>query len=305
VTEVGEVDAVVVNYNSGAWLTTCVEGLLAEKVASVVVVDNGSTDDSLRRLDESGLATTVIRAPRNLGYGGGANLGVAASRSQYVLVCNPDLTLSQGALKACCRRLDGDGSIGIVGPMLRDLDGHVYPSGRDFPTIGDSLGHGFLGLFWGGNPWTRRYRRIGADQHVTRAADWVSGACFVARRVAFDSVGGFDEGYFMYVEDVDLCWRLRRAGWEVWYEPGAEAVHEQGTSTSLAPYRMLVAHHRSLMRFARRSASGNDRLLLPLVGVGLVLRLLLAWADHLLRPVRERVAPTAKVRHRARGELQS
>jgi N-acetylglucosaminyl-diphospho-decaprenol L-rhamnosyltransferase len=102
----------------------------------------------------------------------------------------------------------------------------------------------------------------------------------MTRRLAFDSVGGFDESYFMYVEDVDLCWRLGRAGWRTRFEPAAEVVHFQGVSTSRRPYRMLVAHHRSLWRFARRSSSGRDRALLPLVAAGLVARCALACALH-------------------------
>ena len=101
-----------------------------------------------------------------------------------------------------------------------------------------------------------------------RDADWVSGAGFLVRRSAFAAVGGFDEAYFMYVEDVDLCWRLHRAGWGVLYVPSARAVHEQGRSTSRRPYRMMAAHHRSILRFAVRSSEGRERLLIAPGGRG-------------------------------------
>ena len=103
--------------------------------------------------------------------------------------------------------------------------------------------------------------------------DWVSGACFAVRRSAFSSVGGFDEGYFMYVEDLDLCWRLKRAGWRVRYVPTAEVIHTGGVSASRYPYRMLIAHHRSTWRFARRTTRGRSRAMLPAVGVLLLARL--------------------------------
>ena len=89
--------------------------------------------------------------------------------------------------------------------------------------------------------------------------DWVSGACFLARRQAFDELGGFDEAYFMYAEDIDLCWRAKQAGWKVNYVPGAVVTHLQGASTDLHPYRMLVAHHRSAYRFASRTVHGWRR----------------------------------------------
>jgi N-acetylglucosaminyl-diphospho-decaprenol L-rhamnosyltransferase len=231
-------------------------------------------------------------------------MSYASPASGAFLVTNPDLTVRAGALDALVDRLESDESLAVVGPMLRDADGNVYPSGRAFPTLVDAVGHAFLGLIWGRNPWTRRYRHLGADQHRSREADWVSGACFLARRLSLETVGGFDEAYFMYVEDVDLCWRLRRAGWRIWYEPAAEVDHEQGRSASQHPYKMLAAHHWSLWRYARRTASATERWMLPLMGIGLVARLLLAWADHVLRPVREQVLATTKVNHRARGEFQ-
>ena len=174
------------------------------------------------------------------------------------------------------------GDAAVAGPMLLETDGSVYPSGRTFPDLGDALGHGFVGLFWHDNPWTRRYRLLGDEQHRARNADWVSGAGFLVRRDAFEAVAGFDEGYFMYVEDVDLCWRLHRAGWGILYEPSARVVHEQGRSTSREPYRMLAAHHRSILRFAARSTKGRRRLLLPLVAVALGARFVLASLERFL-----------------------
>ncbi len=282
------VSAVVVNYNGGKSLGRCVESLFENGVDDVVVVDNASIDASADSLGAFAPHLSVLRSKVNLGYGTGANLGVRATSGAYLLVANPDLVLRSGAVDALAAVLDEDPSVAIVGPMLLEESGEVYPSGRDFPSIAEAVGHAFLGLVWGGNPWTRRYRHIGHDQHLARPADWVSGAVFLARRSAFESVGGFDERYFMYVEDVDLCWRLRRAGWEIRYEPAGAVVHEQGRSASRHPYRMLLAHHRSMWRFACRSASARGRLALPFIAAGLALRLILACGEHLLQP-RERL----------------
>jgi len=278
------VGAVVVNYNAGPALAECVASLEDEGVGEVVVVDNASVDTSMAELAVARPAAQRILAHSNLGYGAGANLGAESTTTAYLLVCNPDVVAVPGAVGTLAGVLDSHPEVALVGPMLREPTGVVYPSGREFPGMGEAIGHGFLGLFWGGNPWTRRYRRIGQEQHRAREADWVSGAFFLVRRTAFDEVGGFDPRYFMYVEDVDLCWRLRRAGWAVRYEPSAEVVHEQGRSASRHPYRMLVAHHRSMWRFARQTASGRERSLLPLVALGLAARLVLTWAEHLLSP---------------------
>ena len=111
----------------------------------------------------------------------------------------------------------------------------------------------------------------------------MSGACFLVRRSAFEQVGGFDEAYFMYAEDVDLCWRLGRAGWRVVYLPSAEVTHLQGVSTDRHPFRMIFEHHRSLLRFAARSSEGWRRALLPLVAVGIGVRACLACLARVIR----------------------
>ena len=187
------------------------------------------------------------------------------------------------------RQLEADPALGIVGPRIEEPDGSLYPSARAFPAMGDAVGHAFLGLVAPRNRFTRRYRMLDVDPSVPRRVDWVSGACMLVRRRCFDQLGGFDEGYFMYGEDVDLCWRAWRAGWEVGYEPGATVVHVQGVSTDRAPYRMIAEHHRSLLRFWWRTTPGPRRVVLaPVVAAGLALRVVLAWAQRGLERARGR-----------------
>jgi N-acetylglucosaminyl-diphospho-decaprenol L-rhamnosyltransferase len=169
--------------------------------------------------------------------------------------------------------------------LIRTPAGDRYPSARRFPSLIDAGGHALLGLFLPNNPFTRNYQRSDMDvaADTPQRVDWLSGACFLVRRSAFESVGGFDEAYFMYAEDADLCWRLARAGWGTMYVPTAEVLHIQGVSTDHHPYRMIVEHHRSLLRFAGRSTDGWRRLLLPLVAVGIGVRALLACTRRLTR----------------------
>ncbi|MGA3351569.1 MAG: glycosyltransferase family 2 protein [Acidimicrobiales bacterium] len=302
--------AVVVNYNAGETIARCLASLRQAGISDIVVVDNGSSDGSVDRVQEEAFSARVVRPTRNIGYGAGANLGVKHASGGRVFICNPDLVVEPGAMEHLNRALGARPDAAVVGPMLLEPDGSVYPSGRSFPGLGDALGHGFVGLFWRDNPWTRRYRLVGESQHTARDADWVSGAGFLVRRDAFEAVGGFDEAYFMYVEDVDLCWRLHRAGWAILYEPSAHVVHEQGVSTSLHPYRMLAAHHRSILRFARRSGSGRERFLLPLVAVALGARFALAslrcfLAERRDRPVQTRDGPFRRLFRRSASPLGS
>jgi N-acetylglucosaminyl-diphospho-decaprenol L-rhamnosyltransferase len=278
-----EVSAVVVSYNSAADLPDCLRSLRSEGVADVVVVDNASADGSVevvRRVDPD---ATVVETGANLGFGTAANRGAALATGDHLLILNPDTVVEPGTVKALSEALDRDPGMAAVGPRLENVDGSVYPSVRRFPDLTVAFGHAFLGLVWPRNPATRRYRMLDwdHDQPAPRV-DWVSGACMLVRRSAFEMVGGFDEAYFMYVEDVDLCWRLGQAGWRIGYEPAGRVVHALGGSSRVVPYRMIAEHHRSLLRFVSKSSAGPRRAIIPLVGAGLALRTLAAWAHHAL-----------------------
>jgi N-acetylglucosaminyl-diphospho-decaprenol L-rhamnosyltransferase len=276
----GPVAAVVVNFNAGEHLGICLRSLREAGVDERIVVDNASSDNSRRWAALADPGHRWIDSGANLGYGRAANLGAATTGARALLICNPDLEVGAGAVAALATRLDLEHDLGLAGPLVRNPDGTIYPSARTFPDLVDAIGHGLLGAVAPGNRFTRRYRLLDWDHEEAARVDWVSGACFLVRREAWDAVGGFDPRYFMYLEDVDLCWRLGKLGWGVGYEPGAEVVHLQGVSASLRPYRMLMAHHRSMWRFATQTATGARRLALPLVGAGLLARLATASVQH-------------------------
>jgi N-acetylglucosaminyl-diphospho-decaprenol L-rhamnosyltransferase len=279
--------AVVVNYEAGAALRRCVESLLADTSAGaaprVVVVDNGSSDGSAAAVEHAFPAVTVLHPGQNLGYARAANLGIRATDAPVVAVCNPDLEVGDGTAAAMLSRFAAEPDLAAAGPMIRNPDGTIYPSARAVPHLRDAVGHGLFGLVRPTNRFTRRYRQLDADPRRRRDVDWVSGAAVWLRRDAIAGVGGWDERYFMYVEDVDLCWRLRRAGWRVGYEPAGSVMHVRGATTARHPYRMIAEHHRSLLRFAARRWHGLKRLALPVAAGFLTVRAGLAMAEHALR----------------------
>ncbi len=284
------VAAVVVDYDAGDLLDACVRSLFDDGVREVVVVENGDASTARRVLDA--LSVPLVATGRNIGYGAGANRGIAASGdTEYVLVCNPDLRVHPGAAGRLAAALDAHPDWAIVGPRIVDPTGAEYPSVRRFPSVLDAAGHALLALVLPDNRFSRRYRDEVGDQ--LRAVDWVSGACFCARRSALEELGGFDEAYFMFAEDIDLCWRAHRAGWGVGVEPHAMVTHLQGASRRRHPYRMLVAHHRSALRFEARRAEGIERLAIPAAAAVLALRLGMALADEALRRHREAGATEA------------
>lgn len=278
------VTATVVNYNAKAYLLECVASLRDEDVAEVVVADNGSVDGSEAAVRAADPDVVYVQTGANLGYGTGVNRAAARSDGEqpFLLCLNADARVETGALAAMLARFDGRPELGIVGPRIHDANGELYPSVRTFPSTVDAVGHAILGMVWGSNPFTRRYRMLDLDHDVPADVDWVSGSCFLIRRACWEAIGGFDERYFMYAEDVDLCWRAHQEGWAIAFEPAALVIHVGGVSTDRHPYRMIAEHHRALLRFAARSSRGPERLLLPLMALGLLVRTPLAWLHRLL-----------------------
>ena len=260
--------------------------ILSDGASSVVVVENGSAGSAAAALDEllrerPPPPVRIVRPGRNLGFGAGVNRGLAAlagdaSPPEWVLVSNADLEVHPGALPALRAVLESRPAWAVVGPRIFDDTGEVYPSVRSFPSFTDAAGHALLAQFRPDNPFTRRYNPGTPQGEVVTDAGWVSGSCFLARRAALEELGGFDEAYFMYLEDTDLCWRAHHAGWGVGFAGTASVTHVQGVSTARHPYRMMVAHHRSALRFTVRTTTGWRRAALPLAALVLGARMAMA-----------------------------
>ena len=280
------VGAVVVDHHAGPLLAECVRSLLDDGAAPVVVVENGAPGVARRALapllaHRPAADVRVVSPQRNLGYGAGVNRGLAVLSGltpapEWVLVSNPDLRVHPGAVGALRRVLETRPSWAMVGPRIFTEEGDVYPSVRRFPSFLDAAGHALLALFVPENRFTRRYNPGTPEGESVVEAGWISGSCFLARRDALEELGGFDESYFMYLEDTDLCWRAHQAGWGVGFAGAASVTHVHGVSTARHPYQMLVAHHRSALRFTMRTTPGWRRAALPLAAAVLGARLVLA-----------------------------
>ncbi len=257
--------AVVVNYESGDLLVECVDRLLADDSAGaveVVVVDNGSSDGSVATLRRRRPDVMVLEPHANLGYARAANLGIAASRAPVVGVFNPDTALEPGSAAVVLAALAVD-DVAVVGPRILNPDGSTYPSARRDPGPAVAAGHAALGRLAPGNRWSVRYRGLDADPESARDVDWVSGAAVWFRRDALDRVGGWDERYFLFLEDVDVCRAIGAVGARIRYEPAAVVHHLVGASRAGHPVRSVVAHHRAAYRYAAKWWTGPRRLALP------------------------------------------
>lgn len=262
-------DVVVVNHNTCRLLAECLQSLSGQGAERVIVVDSGSLDGSRAVVRERFPEARLVEAPRNVGFGAGANLGVRESRAGSVLILNADTSLRAGALARLRDHLSRHPRTAVAGPKLFFPDGRMQRSARRFPgTAGWIVDNHTSGPWLARVPVLRNRLLNSWDHSSNRGVDWVIGAAFAIRRSAFDQVLGFDESYFMYFEEVDLCWRLKSAGWRTEFVHEAEVVHVGGASAEQRRGEMEVQYLSSAMRFFRSRYSA------PRVAVcGLLLRL--------------------------------
>ena len=242
-----ELPVVTVTYSPGPHLERFLSSLTVatDRPVNVVIADNGSTDGAPEAAEKRYSNARLLRTGANLGYGRAVNRAVAELAStEFLIIANPDVVWAPGSIDALLEVARRWPNAAAVGPLIRDPDGAIYPSARHLPSVVRGGMHAVVGPFWKANPWTAAYRQD-REKPSERTVGWLSGSCLLVRRKAFDQIGGFDERYFMYMEDVDLGDRFGRAGWVNVYAPSAEILHDKGHATGRDPARNLAAHHKS------------------------------------------------------------
>ena len=247
---------VIVNYHSDEVLAECLASLAKTAggvEVEVIVVDNGATlaGGGFR---ERSPGVRLVENPGNVGFARAANQGIRLARGRHVLCLNPDTVVHDGALAAMTGHLDAHPRVGAVGARLLESDGSLQYSCRRFPGYATILfgRYALLTRLFPGNTGSRDYLYLDWDHRTVRAVDWVSGACLMVRREVLEGVGGLDEGFFLFVEDMDWCRRIRDAGWTVAYLPDAVVTHHIGISRGVVPARVVWARHRGMLRYVRK-----------------------------------------------------
>jgi hypothetical protein len=237
-----DVSAVVVTYNSARWLERSLESVRATG-AELIVVDHGSTDGTLDLVRERFPEARLIEQ-KNLGFGAGNNTGMRAASGRYFLLLNADAWLTGDALDRLVAFADEHPEAAVVGPRLLNPDGTLQRSVRGYPTPWRlATEFFFLRKLAPGSRLFNAFFGAGFDHESVREAEFLGGACLLVRRDAVDSIGGFDEDYFLMSEEVDWCYRFRQAGWKVLFYPGAEVFHVLTASADPAHFRRIVEGH--------------------------------------------------------------
>lgn len=263
---------VIVNYNTREYLRACLATVLSEAPSEVVVVDNTSSDGSVEMVQAEYPDVTLHANKTNVGYGAAANQAIASCTAKYILLLNADTLLEPGALRALSSYLDLRSQVAIVGPRLVNSHGKQQPSCHPFPTPLNTLVHmSILSQLIDYVPFLRNRYHYNSSPIRAGAVPWVHGAALAIRREAFEAVGGFDVSFFMYSEEVDLCYRLHAARWQVHFAPVATVVHVGGASTIQRRTEMEVQVFASTMQFYRRHSSRISRTQVVAIVKGLML----------------------------------
>ncbi|HEX5166238.1 MAG TPA: glycosyltransferase family 2 protein [Thermomicrobiales bacterium] len=297
----GDVVAIVVNYRTPALTAGAIEHLLASDLPGrrlqVVIVDNNSGDGSVATLAERFPDLGLIVSRQNLGFAGGNNLAIESAlrdlpscvdrNDTFVLLINSDVEVEPDSIATCLAFMEAHPDTGIVGPKVVLPDGRLdLACRRGFPTPWRAFWK-LTGLArrFPNNPRFTGYNMTHLDEDQLTEVDAVMGAFMLVRLAAIDAVGLLDERFFMYGEDIDWSFRIKRYGWRVYYVPGARVKHLKGATTRRQSYRMIIEFYRAMWLFHRKHYADRTFFLLNwLVAAGIVLRGGLAIAANALRP---------------------
>ena len=248
-----ELSIVVVSWNVRDLLRACLAALPRD--AEVIVVDNASSDGSAAMVAAEFPTVRLVANQDNRGFTGGNNQGLALAQGRYVLLLNPDTLVQDNALETLVGFLDSHPATGVVGPQLRYADGSLQSSRRRFPTLATALLESTpLAWHWPfeRNRWAQRYHMADRSADVEQEVDWLVGAALLTRRKVLEQVGGFDEGYFMYSEELDWQRRVKAAGWKIVYVPEAVITHYEGKSSEQVIAARHIRFNKSKVRYFRK-----------------------------------------------------
>ena len=276
----------IVGFHTYDEIERCVASIEThEPDIEVIVVDHDADPVRGRKLSASHPRITYEPCTENRGFAAGINRAARRATSRLLLILNPDVELRAPIVTTLAACLASHPNAGIVGGLVREPDGRVQASARRFPDLSTAFGGrtSWLTRVLPGNPLTRRNLSPTNLEAGCAEVDWVTGAFMMVRREVFESLGGFDERFFMYWEDSDLCLRALKAGWKTMYEPRAEVIHFTGRASRHAPIRSQLAFHRSVFQYYWKHAGFFGRVMSPLVAAGLAIRACLTLLGQLFK----------------------
>jgi len=251
-----DISVIIVTYNSGVFVKNCIESILSNNniyKKEIILVDNGSVDSTIRIAASFKSAIRIIKNVKNLGYAAGNNIGIRCSKGKNVLILNPDIVLGHDFIANILEFLESDQHIGIIGPKLLYPDNRIQESCRKFYSIRTIImRRTIFGKLFPQSKYLKEHLMSDWDRNSVRDVDWVLGACMLMRRASIEKLGYFDEGYRLYFEDVDLCYRMHKSGLRVVYNPNIICIHHHQRESAKRFNKQTYWHIQSGIRFFRK-----------------------------------------------------
>ena len=274
-----DLSIIIVTWNSEKYIRNCLDSILlsaGDLQYEIILVDNDSADQTIRSVEELYPQVNLIPNRKNEGYARANNQGIEESTGEYILLLNPDTEVLENALISMLQFSEENARVGALGPQLLNPDKTIQPSCREFPTYAALIWEfsGLSRIFPQSKIFSRwRMGYFNFDQE--REVDQPMGSCLLLRRATLQDVGIFDENFPMFFNDVELCYRIKQAGWKIYYYPGAQVLHHKGASTRQVKRRMIWLSHVAFFRFFKKHRIGlSNRLALYFLCIPLFLFLL-------------------------------
>jgi len=251
-----DLSIIIVTWNSQEFIRNCLDSIFLSQgniSSEVILVDNGSSDQTAKIVEEFYPQVNLIQNKKNLGYAKANNQGIEEAKGKYILLLNPDTQVLEDALSLMYEFMQENPEAGTLGPKLLNLDKSVQPSCREFPTF-STLVWEFSGLsrLFPKSKIFGRWRMGYFDFDKTREVDQPMGSCLMLRRETLEDMGIFDENFVMFFNDVDLCYRIKKKGWKIYFYPESKVIHSKGASTRKAKAKMIWLSHLAFYKFFKK-----------------------------------------------------
>ena len=251
-----DLSIIIVNWNVRDLLDRCLASIYAADIDAddleIIVVDSASDDGSIEMVSDKYPAVKLVSEADNVGFTRGNNIGLEQAQGEYLLLLNPDTEVSQDGIKTLIDFMQANPRAGIVGPKTLNSDGSHQSTRRRFPTLMTGIFESGWLSAWAPATVERDYRMLDTNDDDIIKADWVQGSALLLRRAVYGDIGGLDEGYTMYSEELDFCRRAKTAGWQIYYHGGATVTHHGGKSSEQIAALKQIHFHTSKLRYFRK-----------------------------------------------------
>jgi len=279
--EIKDLTVSIVSYNSLNFLRDCLDSILENPPSlkyEIIVVDNASADGSCELVQKNFPQVKLLRNSKNTGFAAANNKAISKTNSKYILLINSDCKVYKNSLDNLVSFMEKNKKVGIAGPKIINSDGSVQLSCRKFPSIFNAAFHTILTNIVPNNPFSRKYKLADVNRDTPFEVDWVSGSAMIIRRKALEDTGPIDERYFMYVEDLDLCYRMWQKSWKVYYYPCASILHHIGGSSGNSELKACFRMQRSVFYFFWKNYRKSWKVfLIPLLIIVLAFRVFITF----------------------------